>query len=117
MRNRNVNTFTALLLTVLFLGYWCSTTLFLHTHWVDGTRVVHSHPYTGMPSTHSHSGSQLQTIDLLSLTAALVPSLAAMLAPLYGRGIGHVRRNRSHIARIATSAALLRAPPVCYTFA
>lgn len=117
MRNRIVNRFAVLLLTVLFLGYWCSTTLFLHSHWIDGTRVVHSHPYTGMPSTHSHSGSQLQTIDVLSLTTALAPSLAAMCAPLYGRGIGHVRRNRSYIARLATSVMPLRAPPANYTLA
>ena len=46
MRKRLKN-IGALLLLVLFAGYWSCVTLFPHVHHIDGLLYVHSHPYSG----------------------------------------------------------------------
>ena len=59
MRKRLKN-IGALLLLVLFAGYWSCVTLFPHVHRIDGLLYVHSHPYSGPAGnpTHSHSAQQ-----------------------------------------------------------
>lgn len=59
MRKRLKN-IGALLLLVLFAGYWSCVTLFPHVHHIDGLLYVHSHPYSGPADnpTHSHSAQQ-----------------------------------------------------------
>lgn len=64
-------------LLVLFLGYFGSVTLFVHTHMVNGVQITHSHPYNPFTSDalpgHQHSANELMVIDALShfLTAGL----------------------------------------------
>ena len=53
-----------LLLFLLFTQYWCSITLFAHSHMVNGVVIVHSHPYK---AEHAHTQAQFETILYLSL--------------------------------------------------
>ena len=55
------------LFVLLYIAFYASNTLFLHTHkFVYGT-VTHSHPYStdanGLPN-HSHNSTELQFISL-----------------------------------------------------
>lgn len=68
----------ALLSAILFSWYWCSTTLFYHSHLIDGEQIFHSHPYTGTPSSHGHTAGALQTISYLSLLTVVLASLATV---------------------------------------
>lgn len=54
----------ALLLALLFVGYYASNTMFEHVHYVDNVMVVHSHPFGG--SGHSHTSAGMQAISLLN---------------------------------------------------
>ncbi len=55
---------TGLFLLLLFSLYWCSITLFTHSHVLNGAIIVHSHPFKGQ---HSHTTAQFETIFFLSL--------------------------------------------------
>lgn len=80
MRKRLKN-IGALLLLVLFAGYWSCVTLFPHVHRIDGLLYVHSHPYSGPAGnpTHSHSAQQFQLIAHLSLLVMALATLAALV--------------------------------------
>lgn len=67
----------ASLMLVLFLSLWSISNLFYHTHVVDSEIITHSHPYTG--ASHSHSGSEYQTISLLSLGLVSLSFMALYL--------------------------------------
>lgn len=61
---RNIRTFSALLLLIVFSCYYSGISMFSHTHSVHGTSIVHSH--LGGGAEHSHSDSQYAVIDILS---------------------------------------------------
>lgn len=63
MRNR-VRRIVGLLLLFLFMGYYGSTTLFLHTHHYAFGDVTHSHPFSN--AAHEHNASQAATLSILS---------------------------------------------------
>ena len=52
---------------MLFAGYWCCISLFVHSHTVGGRVVTHSHPFEKLP--HSSAG-QLLTLAAVSHFAA-----------------------------------------------
>lgn len=113
MRHRNGKTRAlALLSTILFSWYWCSVTLFFHSHLIDGERILHSHPYTGTAPTHGHSAGALHTISYLSLLTALTVALASALAVASnGRfmfAVAVPARSQAPVLRPYS----LRAPPV-----
>lgn len=103
----------SLLLAILFIGYWCSTTMFMHVHYIDGVRIVHSHPYTGSAKAHSHSGNQLQTISYLSAFAAVAPLLGFVTAALTWLRMRRVQHNEQRSSLAMSLHCPLRAPPVC----
>ncbi len=59
-------------LTLLFIAYYFSITLFYHSHVINGKEVVHSHFYwnakdtSGKPVKHNHSQSELVTINIIT---------------------------------------------------
>ena len=59
-----------LLLVVLFVSYYCESSLFYHTHYFSWGVVTHSHPYlpagSGTPG-HNHTPVQCDTIAQLSM--------------------------------------------------
>lgn len=112
MRNGR-KTIISLLLTILFIGYWCCTTLFLHEHYIDGVRIVHSHPYTGAPASHSHSGSQLQAISFMSMIVAVVSLSGITTAALTWLRLHRVQSDEKLSTLAQSSLRQLRAPPVC----
>lgn len=114
MRKRLKN-IGALLLLVLFAGYWSCVTLFPHVHRIDGCVYVHSHPYSGTSGNpaHSHTAQQFQLIAHLSLLVLAVGALVAFVRALIGR-IFRFRLRRPAVRQGAPMRSFaLRAPPVC----
>ncbi len=109
----NVKNIGALLLLVLFAGYWSCVTLFPHVHRIDGLLYVHSHPYSGPAGnpTHSHSAQQFQLIAHLSLLVMALATLAALVRRPEGRTFlfGPLRPARRSFAPMRSCP--LRAPP------
>lgn len=112
MRKRLKN-IGALLLLVLFAGYWSCVTLFPHVHRIDGLLYVHSHPYSGPAGnpTHSHSAQQFQLIAHLSLLVMALATLATLVRRPEGRTFlfGPLRPARRSFAPMRSCP--LRAPP------
>lgn len=60
------------LLLILFLLYYSSAFLFIHTHFIDGVAIVHSHFYKFPDqgekpgASHQHTPEELGLIDVLS---------------------------------------------------
>ena len=111
MQKRNID---SLLLLVLFMGFWCSTTLFPHTHMVNGRILVHSHIFFGTSgSEHQHTAQQFQLIAQLSLLVATAMTFFSFLQKLFGKlfvfWVQKTSARRDRIVRIFS----LRAPPVC----
>ncbi|MDE6861861.1 MAG: hypothetical protein K2J31_03820 [Alistipes sp.] len=112
MKNRCRNIVT-LLITTLFIGYWCSTTMFMHVHYIDGVRIVHSHPYTGSASSHGHSSNQLQAISYLSAFAAIVTLAGLTTSILTWLRLHRTQHDEQRASAVMSSYCSLRAPPVC----
>lgn len=78
---------------ILFIGYFCSVSLFEHAHIVDGVIVVHSHaaensPF-GLPHQHQ-SDAEIQKFHFLSHYNALdgsVRVLTVFFTPYFLRNI------------------------------
>lgn len=58
-----------ILMLSLYAFFFASTNLFFHTHEGPYSKIVHSHPWSG--KSHSHSSSEIQLINILSLTSCL----------------------------------------------
>ena len=61
---RQLRSYSALLMLVLFSCYYCGISMFQHTHISNGSSVVHSH--LGGSSDHDHTQEQIAVIDILS---------------------------------------------------
>ena len=61
---RHIRKYSALFLLLVFSCYYCSISMFSHTHITNGSSVVHSH--LGGSGEHNHSDAQFAVIDLLS---------------------------------------------------
>ena len=73
------------LLLFLFVGYYCSITLFFHAHLVHGEVIVHSHPFRHDPSNkspfeqHKHNKGEYALIHLLNKIVLDETTLASLL--------------------------------------
>lgn len=111
MKRRRAVRIVNYLMLVLYLGYYTSTTIFIHSHLFHNHIIVHSHPYTNHQ--HGHSESELLLLDQLqdrTSTEAVYFSMPS-----------NVQLPCSTIVALAPSklvfacdvaAPLLRAPPV-----
>lgn len=80
---RSFRNIGALVLLILFVGYWCSITLFPHVHRINGQVYVHSHPYGDWGGTaHTHTPQEFQFIKHLSLLVMTVATLAVFIQQL-----------------------------------
>ena len=61
---RQLRTYMALGLLLIFGSYYAGVSMFAHTHIVHGSSVAHSH--LGGNADHDHSDGQYAVIDLLS---------------------------------------------------
>lgn len=61
---RQLRTYLALCLLLVFGSYYAGISMFSHTHIAHGSSVVHSH--LGGSADHDHSDNQYAVIDLLS---------------------------------------------------
>lgn len=61
---RQLRTYLALCLLLIFGSYYAGVSMFSHTHIAHGSSVVHSH--FGGGADHDHSDDQYAVIDLLS---------------------------------------------------
>ena len=105
----------AVLLLLLFVGYWSGSNLFYHTHTYNGKTITHSHAFPDANSPR-HSQQQAQLILSLSNIISTEPVTAlSSLVPfgmLFGKFIGlYISHAGIHPAHIYG----LRAPPA-FTF-
>ncbi len=110
MATKRWNQIVQLLLVVLFMGYYGSTTLFLHSHIIHGENVTHSHPFSN--PCHGHSSNQVQQISELSTFHSLDEIALNILEALLS-SIKVEYRSFSEICRYNDVAIKqLRAPPI-----
>ena len=102
-----------LLLVVLFVSYYCESSLFYHTHYFSWGVVTHLHPYlpagSGTPG-HNHTPVQCDTIAQLSMLLFVAGiSLVSFFVP----GVEVRFRPPVRHGRESSSVPLpqLRAPP------
>ena len=102
-----------LLLVMLFVSYYCESSLFYHTHYFSWGVVTHSHPYlpagSGTPG-HNHTPVQCDTIAQLSMLLFVAGiSLVSFFVP----GVEVRFRPPVRHGRESSSVPLpqLRAPP------
>ena len=105
-----------LLLVVLFVSYYCESSLFYHTHYFSWGVVTHSHPYlpagSGTPG-HNHTPVQCDTIAQLSMLLFVAGiSLVSFFVP----GVEVRFRPPVRHGRESSSVPLpqLRAPPALF---
>ncbi|MFI3298704.1 MAG: hypothetical protein R3Y49_02755 [Rikenellaceae bacterium] len=67
-------------LVVLFLSYYASATLFVHSHVTEFGVVTHSHPFSGDASGHSHSSNSFEQIEHLSALYFTILGIAFCVA-------------------------------------
>ena len=61
---KRLRTYSSIVLLLLFSCYYCSISMFQHTHIANGSSIVHSH--MGGSSEHDHTQEQVAVIDILS---------------------------------------------------
>jgi len=72
-------------LTLLFVAYYFSATLFYHSHVINGKEIVHSHFYwttnnaDGKPVKHSHTQDELFTLQIISQFVTTVVAVGLFL--------------------------------------
>ncbi|HDR89380.1 MAG TPA: hypothetical protein ENN63_07110 [Bacteroidetes bacterium] len=116
MKQHRNQTFAWLLL-ILFLGYYGSITLFIHTHTVNGITVTHSHPsipFSGKSKAdHQHTRQEYEVIEQLSFFFSTTAIIFITTSPIL-----HIQQIISlHISSKCPLSGgyctfLLRAPPV-----
>lgn len=109
---RNGRKFIALLLGVVFLQYFASTTFFVHCHKLATRTIVHSHPFPN--KANNHTEDQVLCLDLLSqATCVSTPQISApdfTVNTICTVGCEWVIAN-GQVSVIGIRQ--LRAPPVC----
>ena len=79
---RQLRSYSAVLMMVLFSCYYCGISMFQHTHISNGSSVVHSH--LGGSSQHNHTQEQIAIIDILStFQSECAPEPFCMDAPTF----------------------------------
>lgn len=68
----------------IFVGYYASSTFFVHTHHFDWGTVTHSHPYLPANAGHMHSAESCETIKNLS-NAIFLGTMVLALPSLFTR--------------------------------
>ena len=79
---KQLRSYSALLMLVLFSCYYCGISMFQHTHISNGSSVVHSH--LGGGTQHDHTQEQIAVIDILStFQSECAPAPFSMDAPSF----------------------------------
>lgn len=107
VKNR-VKNILAIIVASLFMSYYASVTMFVHTHFFEWGTITHSHPAS---NGHSHSSDSYRLISHLSNFAAVITAAVAILA------IGYTLYSRTTTETVSVFFAKvrlysLRAPPV-----
>lgn len=79
MKNR-VKNILSILVVSLFVSYYASVTMFVHTHFFEWGTITHSHPAS---TGHSHSTDSYLLIDSLSTFVAVFSAAAAVITVGY----------------------------------
>lgn len=111
------NRITVSLLLILFIAFYGSVTLFIHTHNINGVVIVHSHPYNPFsgkhPGDHHHSAKELIYIQLLShfVASLLVFAIFQGLIAAPGQVFKNAEHNDLSVRLYFLTANGFRAPP------
>lgn len=104
-------------LSLLFISYYASNTMFLHPHQLHGKVIVHSHPYKPVnqdnKSGHEHSEAGLLLIQVLNQT--LITAVILLVIINFSTNLKTVVKY-AICSKIPFSVVytynLLRAPPI-----
>ena len=101
---------SSLVLLLLYVTFFTSTNLCVHSHDIGGQHIVHSH--LGGGSSHSHSYGQIQTINFFSTESfnasemlGSIPQPDVLCSVCSGREAADV------LISYKSSSLCLRAPP------
>ncbi|MGN1246830.1 MAG: hypothetical protein ACI4UN_09360, partial [Muribaculaceae bacterium] len=100
----------AMMLAVLFMGYYASSTLCEHVHYVNDVMVVHSHPFGG--SGHTHTAAGLQALSLFNATLHYILAEVATVAVAVTVAMVITVAATVAVATRFMGKPALRAPPV-----
>lgn len=109
------------LLLVLFIVYYGSSTLFIHTHILNNNYRVHSHPFSDnsskKPATHNHTPNEYTIIQSLTFFAStLLVLLFVALFAFFARQILFQTYKVHYRNTYNFFRYLLRAPPLSISF-
>ncbi len=85
MSSSKVKLILKFILTLLFMGYYISITMFYHSHVINGEEIVHSHFYIATNNTsddpvkHTHSQYELFTLQIISQFVTTVVTVGIFL--------------------------------------
>lgn len=99
------------LLLAMYVFYFASVSLFIHTHVFAGGRITHSHPYFPVDKHHSHTQAQFDLIEWLDSAVPLAGCVAAVAAAVAVPLVIYRRPGCERVMLANRSLCLLRAPP------
>ena len=107
---RQLRSYFALLMMVLFCCYYSGISMHQHTHISNGVSVVHSH--LGGESQHDHTAEQIAVIDILStFQSECAPEPFCMDAPSFNIESSCTEYIEAPYLHGAYSVLSLRGPP------
>lgn len=115
-KQEQIRRFTGVLLLMLFVSYYSSVTLNVHSHIVDGTIITHSHLHSDSHHSTEDGGHTKQSVNFiahlsdLEYTGSVVCEVPAPDKFCIDEGI--TGQNDCWINQIHLENLSLRAPPV-----
>ena len=107
---KQLRSYHALVLLLIFCSYYAGISLFSHTHLVNGSSVVHSH--LGGDSEHDHSDAQYAVIDILSqFQSECAVSFCTAGTPFHPLSVLYTGHEVSCVPSGAHPVTSLRGPP------
>jgi hypothetical protein len=104
------------LLLVLYVLYFTSSTLFIHTHFFNWGTVTHSHLYFPFDSdkdvpNHTHTAAQCEFINYIASSVQMITFCMSIIAAVLVLIETYVVFITKHILEFSLNYLFLRAPP------
>jgi hypothetical protein len=104
------------LLLVLYVFYFTSSTLFIHTHFFNWGTVTHSHLYFPFGSdkdvpNHTHTAAQCNFINYIASSVQMITSCMSIIAAVLVLIETCFVLIKEHIIEFSPNYLFLRAPP------
>ena len=108
---KNLRTYVALWLMVIFCSYYAGISMFSHTHIANGSSIVHSH--LGGDADHDHSDSQYAVIDILSqFQSETAVGYIGVPSPFFLLSESYIACHVPYCPNVEQAVHTLRGPPM-----